>query len=237
MKSPLLSQDERDAGGGQRGCFMRALSWAWDVIRRRNRERTECAETVMRLMQLMNMLEMASKNAFDRAEKKRNDIARLMTSKTADRSLARIMLQTAKRYDAQGVQCATMREVAETFKIELQSHQQTLSTYDAFAQTNAAMERIASRVNVNSAEALMSAIQSQIEEGKSVSEIFASARTSVEEQYDQDELDAELDALSIVRSTAVVASFPAAPVATMEKEKEEGEPAKKGVAKKNAVLG
>lgn len=150
MKAPLLTEEERPEK--RRGCLMRTLAWLWVTMTRQKQESTECAETVMRLMHLMNMLEMASKNAFDRAEKKRAAIVTHLAgpgASTAEgRHLARIMLQTAKKYDAQGFQCASMREVAETFKIELQSHQQTASTYDAFAQTNAAMDRIASRVNV-----------------------------------------------------------------------------------------
>lgn len=152
----------------------------------------------MRLKQLMNQLDFASKNALSQADGKRLEIQRILTNGSQSiekRALARTMLQTVKRYEGQAWQWARMREVAESLKIELVSQQQTLSVYNAFSQTNAAMERIAQQVNTDSVDRLMSSIQAQIDEGKSVSEIFASASAISLDAVDEEELDEELAAL------------------------------------------
>lgn len=248
MESPLLAPSNAAAANKtttERGWFVRAVVWIWNCVRPKSRE---CAETIMRLKQLMNQLDFASKNSLFQANGKRLEIQRLLAngnSVSSERhALARTMLQTVHRYEAQAWQWARMREVAESLKIELVSQQQTMSVYNAFAQTNAAMERIAQQVNVDSVDRLMSSIQTQIDEGKSVSEIFATASNATLEQYDQDELEEELTALmnaktfdaslhpdTAAAATAVNATATATASATIP------ESAKKEARKKNAVVG
>lgn len=246
MESPLLAPSNAAAANKtttERGWFVRAVVWIWNCVRPKSRE---CAETIMRLKQLMNQLDFASKNSLFQANGKRLEIQRLLANGTGSVSserhaLARTMLQTVHRYEAQAWQWARMREVAESLKIELVSQQQTMSVYNAFAQTNAAMERIAQQVNVDSVDRLMSSIQTQIDEGKSVSEIFATASNATLEQYDQDELEEELTALmnaktfdaSLHPDTAAAAAVNATATATTTIP----ESAKKEARKKNAVVG
>lgn len=246
MESPLLAPSSATAAAAanktttERGWFVRAVVWIWNCVRPKSRE---CAETIMRLKQLMNQLDFASKNSLFQANGKRLEIQRLLANgnsvSSERRALARTMLQTVHRYEAQAWQWARMREVAESLKIELVSQQQTMSVYNAFAQTNAAMERIAQQVNVDSVDRLMSSIQTQIDEGKSVSEIFATASNATLEQYDQDELEEELTALMNAKTVDAsppppdaTATAAATATATIPETT-----AKKEARKKNAVVG
>lgn len=222
---------------------MRAIVWLWNRLTPKS---TECAETIVRLKRLMNQLDLASQNSLAQAAGKRREIERVLGSGDAGqgvvgqerRALARTMLQTAKRYETQAFQWSRMREVAENLKIELVSQQQTMSVYNAFSQTNAAMERIAQTVNTSSVETLMESIQTQIDEGKSVSDIFGSVQMH---GYDDDELDDELDALISVRETplpkAPTAAAAAAPPTREEPQKEKEEIDRKVVHKKSMVIG
>ena len=258
MKSPLL-RAEAESATQERGCFVRSIVWIWTWLT--TRKSKECAETVMRIKNVMNMLELASQNSTAQAEGKRRQIARILIkakeSKSGmtpdDRALAHTMLQTARKYESQASQWRRMREVAENLKIELVSKQQTMGVYEAFAQTNAAMERMTQTVNTTSVDVLMTSIQNQIDEGKSVSEIFANGVSSSSAVSDED-LDRELDALLLSKSglPEATASFPVAddhngidlvsvPVtavasATTTNEKASLPPAKKVVPKKSAVL-
>lgn len=82
----------------------------------------------------------------------------------------------------------------------------------------------------------MSSIQEAIDEGKSVSDIFASASASVQAQYDPDELDAEIDALLRVPGKDKQEMDNDSHPNQQQKQHEQKQP-KKGVDKKSAVLG
>jgi hypothetical protein len=250
MKSPLLAstdqplqQQQQQQQQQRSGCLVRAIVWLWNRLTPKS---TECAETIVRLKRLMNQLDLASQNSLAQAAGKRREIERVLSPVPSQerRALARTMLQTAKRYETQAFQWSRMREVAENLKIELVSQQQTMSVYNAFSQTNAAMERIAQTVNTSSVETLMESIQTQIDEGKSVSDIFGSVQMH---GYDEDELDDELDALISVRETSLpkaptamqpaAAAAAAAPPTREEPQKEKEEIDRKVVHKKSMVIG
>jgi hypothetical protein len=253
MKSPLLRGETEHDPAGQRGCFVRSLVWMWNWLT--TRKSKECAETVMRIKNVMNMLELASQNSMAQAKGKRQQLERLLlrtkgsgpgTSSgamtTEQRSLAHSMISTAKKYEAQANQWLQMREVAENLKIELVSKQQTMGVYEAFAQTNAAMERMAQTVNTDSVDVLMTSIQNQIDEGKSVSQIFANGITTTS-SLSEDDLDNELDALLRSNRSSTLSAPEIVPEATAVAMVDETvtlppplPPQKKVVAKKSAVL-
>lgn len=258
MKSPLLSDNHNNNNNeqeqGQRGCFVRSVIWIWTWLT--TRKSKECAETVMRIKNVMNMLELASRNSTAQAEGKRRQIARILLKAKGqqqgmtpeDRALAHNMLQTARKYESQASQWLRMREVAENLKIELVSKQQTMGVYEAFAQTNTAMERMTQTVNTASVDALMTSIQNQIDEGKSISEIFANSSSSSSSAVSDEDLDQELDALLLSRSESppelaavATANFPvsedsASVSVVAANEKASLPPAKKVVSKKSVVL-
>jgi hypothetical protein len=250
MKSPLL-RGETESTHEERGCFVRSLLWMWNWLT--TRKSKECAETVMRIKNVMNMLELASQNSMAQAKGKRQQLERLLIrakstgvgagAMTAEqRSLAHSMISTAKKYEAQANQWLQMREVAENLKIELVSKQQTMGVYEAFAQTNAAMERMAQTVNTDSVDVLMTSIQNQIDEGKSVSQIFANGITTTS-SLSEDDLDNELDALLRSNRSSTLSAPEIVPEATAVAMVDETvtlppplPPQKKVVAKKSAVL-
>ena len=178
----------------------------------------------------MRGLDLARQSARHQSDLKKEKLL-VLFQENASKSVLRSVLATMNLYKAKCDQFSLMYENVERLKIELVAQQQSMTVFAAFEKANTVMERIASRLNVDTLERTLESLQEKLDSGKEISLLLASPETLGGKVYDDDELDAELHLLVASSSTPPHVDI----LSTKGKEEEEEEKEKKG-SKKQSLL-